>query len=353
MMLGFLKKQSKKCCLVLDIGNQNTKIAILKKGQATVDQMILKPTPPDVFKDGFIASDSPLPDFLSQSILEMEIEEEIEVIMGISGKGIIAKKIDIPVIEESMIPDFVEIEAEQELFYNKEEMVLDYEVLEGVNFNKPTAKSLFVVTVLKKVIESYNNLVEKLSLNCEILDINFSALANCFENSMPLDKNKIYMVLDIGCVTTNLVILIKNQVVFARSLPLGGDFFTQGIQRKLSMDYSSAEELKISASKGQSAPEELVSLVRSELNESWIEEFMSSYELYHSLFPEKKIDQLYVTGGASQTLGLAAHLEKKTACPVKFFDPFQGKNIQFPPSVKKQEGQFFYAVLIGLATRAS
>ena len=76
---------------------------------------------------------------------ELELEEEISVITGISGKGVIAKKIDIPQMEESMIPEFVEIEAEQEVFYNKEEMELDYDMLTGGLILKNQKPNLFLL----------------------------------------------------------------------------------------------------------------------------------------------------------------------------------------------------------------
>ena len=99
-------------------------------------------------------------------------------------------------------------------------------------------------------------------MNCEILDTNFAALFNSFEYNEDLDERKSYIVLDIGCSSTNLVILIKNQIVFARNLPIGGEFFNQGIQKKNGhKSIKRLKRLKISASDGQDAPKEMVSLI--------------------------------------------------------------------------------------------
>ena len=352
MAFKLFSKKPKKRYLALDIGSQNTKIMLLEPGRVSVDKLVMKPTPADTFKGGVVTNEELLCNFLTECVTELEVEDEMSVITGISGKGVIAKKIDIPQMEEGMIPEFVEIEAEQEIFYNKEEMELDYDMLTGVNFKKPEAQSLLVVTVLKQIIESYNNVIQKSFMNCEILDTNFAALFNSFEYSENLDERKSYLVLDVGCSSTNLVIVIKNQIVFARNLPIGGEFFNQGIQKKMGINYQEAEELKISASNGQEAPKDLVSLITDELNEAFTEEILSCYELYHSLFPDQQVDYAYITGGGSRTLGLISHLQKKINLSINDFNPF--KKIELKPNLRAQQEELksFSAVVTGLALRS-
>ena len=349
MSFQLFKKKSQS--LALDIGSQNTKIIVFREGKPIIHKMLIETTPAGVMQAGEINNEDLLSDFVSQCIGKLEIENEINVIVNLSGKGVIAKKIDISQMEESMIPEFVEIEAEQELFYDKEEMVLDYSILKGLNFKQPEAHSLLVITVLKKTIESYNNLINKSFMNCEILDTSFTALFNSFEFSQKLDEQKKYMILDIGSQSTNLLVLIKKQMVFARTLPSGGDLFSKGIEKDMGISYQEAEELKISASRGQEAPEILVSLMLNKLNPAFCEEIVSCYELYHSLFPDQILDAIYVTGGASQTLGLTKALQDALDCSVDIFDPFQ--NIDMATFKKsKQEYQPFFSVVAGLALRS-
>lgn len=354
MAFNLFGKTVKTQYVALDIGGQSTKIMLLHPGKKIhINKFMMKPTPTDAFQAGLITDKSVLSDFLAQCFGELELEGEARVVAGISGKGVIAKKIDIPQMEESMIPEFVEIEAEQELFYNKDEMVLDYEVLDGVNFKKPGAPSLLVVTVLNKVVESYNSILEPLSMDCEILDTNFAALFNSFEyNNKNIDENKNYMIVDIGCSSTNLIIVIKKQVVFARNVSLGGDFFNQGIQKKMGVDYQEAEELKINAGKEGESPQELVTLITNELNPAFVEELASCYELYHSLFPEQTIGQMFITGGGSYTLGLTSHLQEKIGVPIETFNPFQNISLSSPFDEDQENLKNFSSVVTGLALRS-
>ena len=346
--------KNKKQYLILDIGHQNTKMMVCKPGETFIEKIIIKKTPEKSIQFGEIVDGERLVEFLSQCVddLELETAKELSVITALSGKNIIAKKIDISPMDESLIPEYVEVQAEQELFYDKDEKVLDYEILEGVNFEQPKSQSLFIVTALKKTIENYNSIISNAFMDCSILDTNFTALFNAFEYNENLDSRQNYMVIDIGCVSTSLLIVINKQIVFVRNLPMAGDFFTQGIQNKMSIDYQEAEELKISASTGGEVPEEVASTITSDLNTDFCEEFLTCYELYHSLFPKKEIHCAYITGGGSRTLGLTSALQENLGFSVNHFNPFQ--KIGLTGQLKSREGELqdFSAVASGLVVRA-
>ena len=351
MPLSFLKSGSKKTILGLDIGSKSTKILGLKsdKTNFTVSHFSMASTPSDAFSMGKVLDSSKLSDFISEQISLLDISNDIELVLSISGKGMIAKKIDIPDMEDYMIPEYVEIEAEQELFYNKEEMYLDYQILQNLNSDKSDSKSLFVMTVQKQVIDSYMESVPEELASCHIIDTNFSSLYNIFEYNMDLKSELIYMVIDSGSAMTNIIVVIKNQIVFARSISFGGDFFTQEIQKKMSVDYSVAEELKVTASQGGNSPADLVSLLKGDLSETFIEEIVSCYELYLSFYPDKNLNEIYITGGNSETLGLKELIGGKLNSEVKPLKAF--KKINQSSDFLKKGSSSFYSTVAGLALR--
>lgn len=349
----FSKKQSKKI-IGLDIGSKNIKLMGFKniKETAVVDLFRMVPTPPDAFHAGLITNEEVLKEFITKQILELELENQINIILGITGKGMIAKKINLPQIADNMVAEFIEIEAEQELFYNKAEMRLDYQILEGLNFENPADKSAFVFTVSNKVLDSYNQVIPEELISCDVLDTNFSALFNVAEYSGGLQDDEVSMLIDVGCFSTNIIIIIKKQIVFARNLPMGGHFFTQSIQTHMSLEEESAEDLKISASKGGDSPEEVVSLIKTNLNPSFSEEVMSCYELFLSLFPKHELGQIYITGGAGQTLGLKDDIEEKFNCPTAIFNPFEKISFDSSLGIEPNQYKYFSSIVSGLALRA-
>ena len=54
MAFKLFGKKPKKQYLALDIGSQNTKIVLLEPGRASVDKMIVKPTPADSVLKGVL-----------------------------------------------------------------------------------------------------------------------------------------------------------------------------------------------------------------------------------------------------------------------------------------------------------
>ena len=350
----FFKKKIKKKFFSVDIGTQNSKFMSLQPGKKPqVDHLIMLPTPQGAFKDNAIVDEKLLADFLAETIGGLDIETEISLILGISSKGVIAKKMDIPNIEASLIREFIQIEAEQELFYNKDSATLDYETLEGLNFEKPNEKSLFVVTVPDEVIEKYNSAVPQELMSCDILDTNFAALFNSFEYNYDLDSNKNYMLVDIGCSSTNVVCIIKNQIVFSRILlNSGGNFWTDEIKSHNSVDYASAEDLKIAAGGEDSSPQEVASLIQSKINPAFVEEVKSTYNLYLSLFPDYAVNEIYMSGGASKTLQILESFKEGFSCEVYAFDPF--KKLDFMSHIAKSKAQYqeFFAVASGLILRS-
>jgi len=351
MPLSFLKTSAKKTVLGVDIGTRNTKIIALKKekNKPSVSHFAMAQTPDKLFEDGKITDPSKVSDFIAEQIINLDISDEVELVLSVSGKGMIAKKIDIPEMEDYMIPEYVEIESEQELFYNKDEMYLDYQILEGINTGSGNSKSVFVMTILKQMIDNYMDSVPKDLAYCQIIDTNWSALYNIFEYNMDLNPQTNYMVIDSGHTMTNIIVVLRNQLIFTRNISFGGSFFTENIAQKMSLKYEEAESLKIAASKGENSPADLVALLKGELSESFAKEILSCYQLYLSFYPEKDLQEIYITGGNSHTLGLKEALYSKFNLNITPLNSF--KQIIPDPEFSKQGTSDFYSVATGLALR--
>ena len=69
-------------------------------------------------------------------------------------------------------------------------------------------------------------------------------------------------------------------------------------------------------------------------------------------FPGRDVNAAYITGGASQTLGLVSHLKDKLGFAVNHFNPFQKVELGSKLMEKQEEVSCFSAVTIGLALRA-
>ena len=336
----------------IDVGSRYTKFidVTLSKGNACkVNEFIVKPTPEGSFQAGKILDQSKLSGFLVQSVIDIGFGKKNNVVGGIAAKGVIVKKIDIPKMEERLIPEHLPFEVEQYIPYDISEMELDYEILKGMA-GPPDTISVLFVAILKKTIQEYLDLLSEAQLNCDILDGNMFALFNAFEYNYGLQSKKNIMICDVGAGSTTLVGICNGQMVFARSIPVGAGFYTQEIQKSLGVTLQEAEELKKSAGEGGSKPGEVSEIIEKS-HSGFCEELKAGYEFYTNFFPNNKISEMFLTGGGSRMKGLSSVLQNAFSVPFKDFKPFQKASL--PSHLKKQEKRLsaYAATAFGLSLR--
>ena len=337
--------------MAVDIGHQNVKIVVLSKEGNTVQilQTIKKPTPEDSFQDGSITNEEKLADFLGRMVAEMDLTENVEVVAGISGsKGLITKKIDILKIEPEQIPEHLPFEVEQYLPYDMNDLDLDYEILKKVEARSPDAIPVLVVAVLISIVKQYDSLFEKAFLNCNIMDANVFALTNVFEWSYGMDEKNSFLLMDMGAAHTNMAVIHNGEVIFTRSVPIGGNSYTEKIKNSLQTGYQEAEDLKINKTSRPEAVEQAI----KEAHILLCEEIYSGYESFKTFFPDYTLSSVFVTGGASQTEGLMASLEEKFSLPVKTMDSLTNMSVSSRVVSGKDSLPVYFSTALGLALRA-
>ncbi len=346
-----LFKKAKKEQIALDIGSQKTKILHISKdgGRPAIDRALVKPTPPGSFNGGEILQEDDLALFLTKCIGEWEMEAEGSVIAGISGKGILTKQINIPKIEKSLIAEHLPFEAEQYLPYDLDEVDLDYEILKGVG-EGPEQIPILLVAALQKTVSSYNSLFEKAFIACETLDASVFALFNSFERSHKLSESEVCLLADIGFDSSNIVIVLKNQVVFTRNIAAGGNLYTKEIQAKMGVGWAEAEELKISAGKKESQAKEALSIIEAS-HAALCDEFYSSYEIYLNFFANHSAAKIYITGGGSLAPGVDSALSKRFSVPVEPMRPFESLPLAGDLALESGALEPFFAIAAGLGRR--
>ena len=349
-MLQLFKKPGKPI-MAVDIGHQNTKIILLSKpipGKLKILKAVMKPTPLDSFKAGAIVDEEKLADFLSRTVADMELTEEVKAVTGISGaKGLITKKIDIPQIEAPQIPEHLPFEVEQYLPYDMNDLDLDYEILKKAKTRTPNTIPLFVVAVLVSVVKEYDNLCAKSFLNCDTIDANVFALSNIFEWNYGVNEKDCVLLMDIGEYHTNMAVIDSGELIFTRSIPAGGKNYTEKLKSSLQMEHQEAEDLKINK-EGQP---EAVGKVLEEVHALFCDELYSGYESFKTFFPESHISSIFITGGASQTEGLISFLEKKFSMSVQPIDNLKNIEKASNISIDKDLLSLYFSSALGLALR--
>ena len=151
---------------------------------------------------------------------------------------------------------------------------------------------------------------------------------------------------------TSISVIADGVTVFTRSVPMGGNQYTEEIQRQLSISFREAEDLKLGKEVGGVDASELATVIDS-VNDNMVLEARRSIDFFLGGSPGTFINRIYLSGGGSKVKDLPEKLQESTSMPVEMANPFNGIGYNpktFDPEYLKEVGPYF-AVAVGLATR--
>lgn len=342
---------SKNKVLGLDIGTSMIKMAEVEVSRSgcTLTGFAICPTPPKS-----VAGEITEPLAISEAIRGLVSDlgtKRKNVNSGLWGSSIIVKRISIPQMDEKLVGGQIRWEAEQYIPFDINEVNIDFKILKGYRSN-PETMDILLVAARHDAAFVHQDIIRGAGLQCSILDIGGFAVANCFMKNFNMGKGQTVALLNIGASLTNFVVVENGEVVFCRDVAVGGHNYTSEIQKGMGISFEEAESMKISASTGSAAPDEVMHII-TRTHDSIAEEVQSSLDFFLNTTPGIPIQQCFVTGGASRTPNLLASLSRQTKIQMEQMDPLRGVKINertLSPSFVS-EIRDFSAVALGLGFR--
>lgn len=306
----------------LDIGTSTIKLVeVERKGR----KFVLKnfgyvPTPPGSITNGNI-NDSASLSIAIEQLLQQTGTKSKKAAVGLSGSSVITKKISIPRIDESLLPDQLKWEAEQYIPFDVSEINLGYHILRNVP--APAEQmNILLVGAKRELVSKYVEVVEGAGLSCTVVDVSGFAMANCYEANYGVLTGEVVGLLSMGASFTQFVILEHGEVTFSREILFGGNNYTQEIQKAANVNIEEAEALKISASQGQPVPQEVSEAIK-QTNEVAAEEVRRVLDFLMTTSTDIAITKFYATGGAMASPGLLESFKTVLSVPVETLNCFQ------------------------------
>jgi type IV pilus assembly protein PilM len=181
------------------------------------------------------------------------------------------------------------------------------------------------------------------------VDVDAFALQNAYEANYGLDAG-VVVLLNAGASATNVNIISNGQSLFTRDVSLGGNAYTEAVQRELNLPFDSAELAK----KGMPVDGHTFEDVRPVLHavtENVLLEIQKSFDFFRAAAESDRIDRIVLSGGASAVDGFAESLAERFNIPVEHFDPFRQVAFDKPPTADIGDLAATSAVAVGLALR--
>jgi type IV pilus assembly protein PilM len=306
----------------LDIGSSAVKAVELKAAGrgyrvATYGSESL---PPDSIVDGAIIDGAAVADAIRRLFDGRGIRTR-DVAASLSGNAVIVKKITLPTMTEAELAESIYWEAEQYIPFDIQDVNLDYQVLDGAEAGKGTMDVLLVAAKKEKIAD-YTGVIAQAGRTAVIVDVDAFALQNAYEVNYAIEPAAVVVLLNAGASATNINILSGEQSVFTRDVSIGGNAYTEALQRELSLPFEVADQLKRGETVDGVSFEEARPVLRA-VTENVMLEIQKTFDFFKATASSDRIDRLVVSGGASRAEGFMEILAERFGAPVEAFDPFR------------------------------
>jgi type IV pilus assembly protein PilM len=391
----------------LDIGSKFIKAVQLTQtaGQYKVTEFGIAEVSPQVS----------IPDTVNELFSKKNFKTK-RVVSAVSGRFVFVRYISMPVMSDEELVNAAKYELGKYIPVEVDEVLHDSQKLEELAAQEGQEPEMRVLLVAAKrtFIDEHVGVLEGAGLQPAIVDVDSFALGNAYElsgmiNPQAIAAGKLVALVDIGASKTNINIMSDSISYFTREFYKGGDDLTDSISKKLSLEVKDAEAMKRGVTgaaysgggggggssdtptnpgnmpivmvstedadklRGESGrrptrvggfgsggggggggggdADRVVDCISSVV-EDICHDINISIDYFENQY-DKKVEEVYITGGASSTIGLPETLERTVQKPVNRWNPLQYFELELPRDSQQelQDNPTQAAIALGLASR--
>jgi len=338
----------------LDIGSSAVKAIELKpagKGYR-VAAFGQQAVPPDSIVDGAIIDAGAVADAIRRIFEGNKGFKTKDVCTSLSGNAVIVKKITLPIMTPAELDDSISWEAEQYIPFDIQDVNLDYQILDpGTGPDSRGSMEVLLVAAKKEKINDYTAVIAQAGRTAVMVDVDAFALQNAYEANYGLDPREVVVLMNAGASALNINILQGDQSVFTRDISIGGNAYTEAVQKELDLPFDAAEQVKKGIPVDGATFEEVRPMLHA-VTDNILLEIQKTFDFFKATVSSEQIDRVVLSGGASRVDGFNEMLLDRFGVPVEEFNPFHaitwdarkvpGNSLDLAPTA---------AVAVGLALR--
>ena len=343
----------------LDIGRQYVKVVAMNKtkdGYKLLDAgNRLVPEPNQAFDPDKIDTHHwvmAIKELLGQQKLN---PKKIKLIAtGISGASASVKQITTMEMPSEELASAMTFEARKHIPMDGTDAVIDYQIL-GSNEKEVDKIDISLVACTKGVLNSHIDLLKESGLKPGVIDAEPIAITNSFTYLKDMPTEGLVVILDIGALSSSLVVWGNGQQYFTRDLPIGGHHFVKEIVDKKNISYIEAQDLLYkegvdSIIKNEPSDDKSsLGVAERSVYDNLIEDLRRSLRFYAKQTGQSFFLKILLTGGAAATPGLTGLISSKLNIDSDVLNPFEG--LEGAESLSL-ENPSQYVLAMGLCIRA-
>ncbi len=377
--------------LGLDLGSSSIKMAALERQGDGIRarRLAMCPLTPEVIVDGAIVDAGALAAAIAQlpgldgrsarsPLARLGLGTSRRVIASVSGNAVIVRRVVMPAMNDEELEAALEAEAAQHIPFALEEVNLDHQILD---FHDNGQMEVLLVAVKKDKVANLTHALSLAGLRPEIVDHDPLALQNCYEYNYQPGEHVIAALLHVGASVSHFSIVHGTSPRFMRDVGVGGNNYTDALQKEFHLGFEDAEKMKTAALFPPRADKPVLAMAQAAGADAAPEPGLApSASAAHPetrgdvhavlagvtglirLELQKTVDfaragghfepfeKLYLSGGGARIEGLRGMLEGEFNAPVEWLDPFRRVTLpaDFSVSAEGEAGRWAIAVGLGL-----
>lgn len=344
----FLKK--KKEVIGIDIGSSSVKLVQLKelKGAYHLLNAGVVPLPPEAIVDNTLMDSASIVSAIRNLVASLGVKVR-NVACSISGNSVIIRKILLPAMPSEELEDQITWEAEQYIPFDINDVNMDFQILSPDSVD-PAKMNVLLVASKKEIINDYVAVFNEAGLQLSVVDVDSFAIQNVFEANHDMGPDEVAALINIGASVMNINIVKSGITLFTRDVQMGGNLYTEEIQKQMGLSGPEAESMKMLARETGNG---VLLEVLGKVNETITQEIRRSLDFYNSTASEDRITRIFMSGGCSKVYNLLEVVSERLGLPVEMINPFarlKYSEKDFDPEYLEEIGPLM-AVTVGLAIR--
>jgi type IV pilus assembly protein PilM len=232
--------------------------------------------------------------------------------IGVSGQASFARFIKLPPVAPNKIPEIVRFEAIQQIPFPLEDVEWSYQL-----FSTPDSPDVEVgIFAMRKELVNQNiKAFTDVGVDVHVVQMNPLAVYNALQHDDRLKGTT--MVIDLGAENTDLIIA-EGEGIWMRSIPIGGNNFTEALVKAFKLKFNKAEELKRNAATSKYGRQILQAM--RPIFADLVAEIQRSIGFYASTHRDSRIARVLALGGTFRLPGLQKYLQQNLQLDVQRVD---------------------------------
>jgi type IV pilus assembly protein PilM len=272
-----------------------------------------------------------------------------EVVVGVSTSDLAVRNVRMPKMPDEDLAEAVSWEAQNKFPFDTATAVIQYLKAGEVRQGDQVLDEIILFAVPRAEVESRIELATEAGLDPVSLDAEPAAVFRGFERFLRRreDEAVVTALADIG-MQTRLVITLGRNIVFVKTIPIGGAVFNRAVAECLELAPGESEALRRRLSRRKSEPDEesgepdRITRAVSDAIRPHLEDLANEIGLclrYYSVtFRGERPESIILSGGEAHDSAIAAALGERLELATKVGDPFRNVRLDAVDTVVDRRG---------------